>query len=148
MSEAYIPDQTDWQIIEILAREEATNSAIALSIGVTEGTVRQRLKKLKEAGILKIKALIDPEILENKQLAIVAANVTESRLLEQKAHEIKALPSVLSVSIVSGQYDLLFEVLVDSNKGLVRFLTEELATVKDISKTETFVALKTLDKYV
>lgn len=144
----YRPDSIDWKIIEILAVEECTNSAIAGRIGVTEGTVRQRLKKLKDAGVLKIKALINPEILENKQLAIIAANVAESKLLEKKAIEIRRLPSVLSVSIVSGRYDLVFEVLVDSNKGLVGFLTGELAKVSGIQKTETFVALKSLDKYV
>ena len=43
------PDATDWKIIEILRRGHETNSSIAEKIGVVEGTVRQRIKKLKES---------------------------------------------------------------------------------------------------
>ena len=42
----------------------------------------------------------------------------------------------------------MIEVLVESNKGLVQFLTETLSTIKGISDTETFVMLKTFGKYV
>ena len=74
--------------------------------------------------------------------------VAESRLLDVKAREIAALAGVLSVSLVSGRYDLMVEVLVDSNQGLVRFLTEELSRVKDIAQTETFLNLKSYRKYI
>jgi len=117
-------------------------------LGVSEGTVRQRLKRLQDAGILRIKALRNPNLLQDQQLALVTANVSESRLLDAKAREIAQLEHVLSVAILSGQYDLIMEVLVDSNKGLIRFLTEELATVKGLRKTETFLLLRSYDKWI
>jgi Lrp/AsnC family transcriptional regulator for asnA, asnC and gidA len=72
----------------------------------------------------------------------------EAKYLDKKAQEISELENVLSVSIVSGQYDFMIEVLVESNKGLVSFLTEKLSTVGGISKTETFVILKSYEKWV
>jgi len=138
------PDSLDWKIIGILSKKHITNSMLAKRLGVSEGTIRQRLKKLQEKGILQIRALRDPNILENQQLAMVAATLNEARLLDQKAQEISQLKNVLSVSIVSGRYDFLIEVLVESNKGLVNFLTEQLSLVEGISKTETFVVLKSL----
>ena len=42
----------------------------------------------------------------------------------------------------------MLEVLVDSNRGLVRFLTETLSTIDGISTTESFVTLKSYKKYV
>jgi hypothetical protein len=55
---------------------------------------------------------------------------------------------VLSVSIVSGRCDLMAEVLVDSNKGLVKFLTEQLSPVKGITHSESFLMLKHYRKFL
>ena len=142
------PDDTDWKIISILKRGDVPNNTIARKLGVSEGTVRARLKRLKEAGILQVRALINPDVLESKQLVIVAVRVAESKLLERKAEELAKLENVLSVSIASGRYDLIAEVLLDSNKGLVRFLTEELSTIEGILASESFIMLKSYNKFV
>ena len=142
------PDTLDWKIINILSKKYMPNSTVAKKLGVTEGTIRQRLKRLQNGSVLKIRALRDPNILENQQLAIVAATLMEAKYLDQKAREISALENVLSVSIVSGRYDFLIEVLAKSNKGLVSFLTKKLSTIEGISKTETFVVLKSYEKWV
>lgn len=142
------PDDTDWKIIDILRTGYVPNNTIARELDISEGTVRLRLKKLRDAGILEIKALINPDTLENKQLALIAMRVAESRLLESKAEEISRLPNVLSVSILSGRYDLIAEVLVDSNRGLVQFLTEELPDVEGVLSSESFLMLKNYGKFV
>ena len=142
------PDQTDWKIINLLSEQYLPNITIAKKLGLSEGTIRQRIKRMQAAGILKIKALRDTNVLENQQLAIIAVNVEHSNQLDTKAREISELPEVLSVSIVSGRYDLLVEVLVDSNKGLVKFLTESLSQVDEISATESFVTLRSYNRWV
>ena len=142
------PDQTDWEIINILREGHQPNNHIADVLGVSEGMVRRRIQRLKEAGILQIRALIDPDVLEHKQIAFIGVNVAESRLLEAKANELAALKDVQSVSLLSGRYDLLVEVLLDSNHGMVRFLTEELASIEGICRTESFLLLKSVNKRV
>jgi Lrp/AsnC family transcriptional regulator for asnA, asnC and gidA len=142
------PDATDWKIIEILQKGYVPNNTIARELDISEGTVRARLKKLRDAGVLEVKALINPDALANKQLALVAMRVAESRLLESKAEEVAKLENVLSVSIASGRYDLIAEVLVDSNRGLVRFLTEELSSVDGVLSSESFLMLKSYNKFV
>jgi len=142
------PDDLDWKIIEILSAEAIPNSTIAEKVGVSEGTVRARLKKLKDAGVLQVRALINPEVLANKQLVLVGLTVVEARLLDSKAQEVAALPGVLSVSIASGRYDLIVEVLTESNKGLVTFLTGPLASVQGIRSSESFIMLKGYNKFV
>jgi len=142
------PDKLDWKIINILSKKHIPNSAIAQKLSVSEGTVRQRLKKLQNNGVLKIRALRDPNTLENQQLAVIAATLMEAKLLDRKAKEISKLTNVISVSVVSGRYDILIEVLVESNKGLVNFLTEKLSAIEGISKTETFLILKSYQKWL
>lgn len=141
-------DELDWRIIGILREENAPNSTIARELGVSEGAIRQRLKKLKDAEALKVKALINPDILEGRVLAVVAINVAESAQLDTKAREISRLKDVLAVNITTGRYDLFAEVLVDSNHGLVEFLIKELSQVRGILSTESFLMLKGYNKYV
>ncbi len=141
-------DETDWAIVNRLREEAINNVDLARELGVSEGTVRQRLKVLKESGVLKVTAGIDPDALDNQQVAIVAVNVATASLLESKAREIAALPHVTSVSIVTGRYDLIAEVLVNSNHGLVDFLTGELAKVTQVIATESFLLLKNYGRFV
>jgi Lrp/AsnC family transcriptional regulator, regulator for asnA, asnC and gidA len=142
-------DEIDRGIVEALRADGRTNnSVIAAQLGIAEGTVRQRMRKLTEAGIVRISALVNPEIISEHQLCMVGLNLTESRRLESSAAEISKLPEVRSVAIVTGRYDLLVEVLVDSNHGLIRFLSESLAKVAGIESTETFLLLKTYDKWI
>lgn len=142
------PDKTDWKIIDLLSTKHLPNNKVAQELGVSEGTVRRRIKLMQDSGIMKIKALLDPDVLKNKQLAIIMANVAETRLLDEKAAELSALKDVLSVALVSGRYDLMIEVLVESNRGLVRFLTESLSAIEGIAATETFITLKSYNKFI
>jgi Lrp/AsnC family transcriptional regulator for asnA, asnC and gidA len=141
-------DKTDWSIIELLSEQYLSNNEIARRLEVSEGTVRRRIKTLQDEGIMRIKAQLDPNVMEERQIAMVTANVTEANLLDKKARELSRLKGVTSVSILSGQFDLLIEVIVDSNRGLMRFLIDELSTVEGLSKTETFVILKSYGKYI
>jgi len=141
-------DKTDWSIIELLSEQYLSNNEIARRLDISEGTVRRRIKTLQDEGIMRIKALLDPNVMEERQIAMVTANVAEAHLLDTKAREISNLKGVTSVSILAGQFDLLIEILVDSNHGLMRFLIDELSTVQGLSKTETFVILKSYGKYI
>ena len=142
------PDEFDWKIISILRKEYTPNSVIAKELGVSEGMVRQRLRRLRDAEVLTIRAEINPEVLEKQQLAIIAINVHESKLLDQKACEVVALENVLHVMVVSGQFDLIAKVLIDSNRGLVKFLIEKLSTVEGIDTTQSFIVLKSYNLFI
>lgn len=148
VTKRYDLDERDWAIIELLRAGTISNSAVAKELGVSEGMIRQRIKRLRELGILSLRGLINPEILANRQVVWLGANVVESHLLAEKAEEISVLKDVLSVSIVSGRFDLVIELLLDSHHGLVDFLIEELSRVEGITSTESFVTLKTYQKFV
>ena len=110
--------------------------------------MRQRIKKLFDAGVFRVAGLLDPEFLPDHQLCMLGLKVDESKQLEQRARDVAALPEVRSVAIVTGRYDLFVEVLVSSNQGLIRFLSESLAEVPGIASSETFLLLKTYDKWI
>jgi Lrp/AsnC family transcriptional regulator for asnA, asnC and gidA len=142
-------DEIDRGIIQALRADGRTNnSVIAAKLEVAEGTVRQRVRKLNEAGVLRVSALVNPEVISEHQLCMVGLKIAESHRLEASAEAVSALPEVRSVAIVTGRYDLIAEVLVASNHGLIRFLSESLAQVQGIQSSETFLLLKTYDKWI
>lgn len=141
-------DDRDHRIIELLRSGVINNSSVAKELGVSEGMVRQRIRRLKEDGILSLRGLINPDILANRQLVMLGINVSETRRLDEIARQVSGLESVLSVSLVSGRFDLVVELLLDSHQGLVDFLIDHLSTIEGITRTESFVTLKTYSKFV
>ncbi len=142
-------DKIDWQIINALREDgRESNAQIARRLNVTEGTIRSRIKKLGDAGILRIVGQVNPEFLVQHQVVMVGINVQVNRSLEKTAQAIARLPNVNFAAITSGRYDIIAQVLVDSNKGIINFLTESLARIPSVSRTETFMLLKTHNCWV
>jgi Lrp/AsnC family transcriptional regulator, regulator for asnA, asnC and gidA len=144
-----IADETDREIIRILNRDgRITNNEMATQLNVSEGTVRNRIKKLSEAGLLKVVGLINPDDSPTKQLMLLGVNITSSKNLAKKASEISKLPTVESAYITAGRYDIMVEVWIDAKGGLIEFLSQTLAKVEGIASTESFLVMKSFNKWL
>jgi Lrp/AsnC family transcriptional regulator, regulator for asnA, asnC and gidA len=108
----------------------------------------QNLSKLRESGLLTISGLISPDDVDTKQLVFLGVNISKSKNLFKKAEQISTLKNVLSVCITSGRYDMIVEVWVDVKFGMIDFLSKQLATVTEIASTESFLVMKSCDKYI
>jgi Lrp/AsnC family transcriptional regulator for asnA, asnC and gidA len=62
--------------------------------------------------------------------------------LVKKGEEFSKLKGVVSVSVVTGRYDLILVVLLNEHFGLLEFYTEEVSRLKDVQSVETFVVYK------
>ncbi len=114
---------------------------VAEELGITENTVRARYKKLIDAGVLEVTALVNPEMIEGHQTAMVGMKVKSADLVSA-GERIAGLKGVISVRVVTGRYDLLVEILLKEGFGLLEFFTGELASVDDVQDFETFVVYK------
>jgi len=142
-------DETDWDIIGLLATDgRMTAKTMSKKLGLAEATIRNRLTKLARSNQVRIAGLINPDSFEDKVVALVAVEVKEVANLDIIGQQISELQSVQNVTIASGRYDLIIEILVDSNKGIIKFLEDELAKIKGVGKTETFLILKSFNKWV
>jgi Lrp/AsnC family transcriptional regulator for asnA, asnC and gidA len=142
-------DETDRQMIRILNQDgRITNNDIATQLNVSEGTVRNRIKKLSDAGLLKVAGLINPDDSPDKQLMLLGVNITSSKDLTKKAAELAKLPNVESAYITAGRYDIMVEVWIDAKGGLIEFLSKTLAKVEGIASTESFLVMKSFNKWL
>ncbi len=114
---------------------------IAVDLGVSESTVRQRTERLIERGVLQVVGVTDPLRLGYDQMAMVGVRCESERLLGV-ADEIAELPEVTYVVVTAGAYDLLVETVCRDNAELLSFLADKLRRIPGVVSTETFVYLK------
>ena len=114
---------------------------IGEALGVTENTVRARVSKLQEEGVLDIRGLVDPEKLPGHSTVIMGIKLQGMNLV-QKGEEFSRLKGVVTARVVTGRFDLILEVMVKDDDGLLEFFTEELDNVEGVLSAETFVVYK------
>lgn len=136
-------DELDLAILAMLqtnGRRPFTD--IAQEIGVSEGTVRNRVSRLLEEKVLHIVGLVDPNSLGFNAPAIIGVSINEGDI-EKIASEIAQFPEVSYLIMVSGEFDLFVEVLCRDREHLADFLNQNLRRVEGVSKTQTFMTLRT-----
>jgi Lrp/AsnC family transcriptional regulator for asnA, asnC and gidA len=134
-------DKTNLAIIKHLRNGRKSYQKIARDLAVSENTVRARVQKLIEEGILDINGVINPESIDGHRVVIVGVKL-QSMDLVNKGKEFSKLKGVVSVSVVTGRFDLILIVLLKSGFGLLEFYTEEVSRIKEVQSVETFVVYK------
>ena len=141
-------DDIDRKIIFKLQEDgKASSKEIAEALKVSDGTIRFRMNKLINRGLLNIAGSINPFCFKNGIAAFVGMEL-EKRTHAKTMKSISNLDGVVSVCNVSGKYDLLVEVFLESRKDLNKFLIEDLSHIDGINRTETFIILDALDKWM
>ncbi|HAK46953.1 MAG TPA: transcriptional regulator [Spirochaeta sp.] len=134
-------DEINLQIIKHLQDGRKSFKIIADELSVTENTVRARVNRLVEEGVLNISGLVNPENIPGHQTAIIGVKIKNMRLVE-KGEEFSKLNGVISVAVVTGRYDLIVQVLLSDECSLLEFYTNEVTKIDDVQDVETFIVYK------
>lgn len=139
-----IIDEINLAIIRHLKDGRVPFKKIADSLSVSEGTVRTRVRKLTDEGVLDIAGLVDPEAIPDLGVVIVGVKVKDMDLVK-KGEEFSKLKGVTSVCVVTGRYDLIVTVLLTKDFTMLRFYTEEVSTIENVRSVESFVVYKSFN---
>ena len=133
-------EETNKAIIKQLCDGRKAYSAIAEELSITENTVRARVNKLIDEGVLQISGLIDPESIPGLQVVMMGVKL-KTLDLERKAQEFSQLRGVISAAVVTGRYDLIVQLILSDEEGLslLDFFKKELVKISEILEVETFV---------
>ncbi len=134
-------DETNIAIIKQLRQGRKSYKQISEYLGITENTVRTRVNKLTEEGILEISGLVDTEAIPGHRIVMVGVKLATMDLVI-KGKEFSKLKGVVSVSVVTGRFDLILTVLINEGFGLLEFFTEEVSKIEAVQSVETFVVYK------
>ena len=132
---------TNIEIIKHLREGRKSFNAIAVDLSLSENTVRSRVAKMIEEGVLDISALVNPEAIPGHRLVLVGVKLDTMDLVKKGA-EFSRLRGVISVCVVTGRFDLIVSVLLKEDFGLLEFYTNEVSRLKDVQSVETFVVYK------
>jgi Lrp/AsnC family transcriptional regulator, regulator for asnA, asnC and gidA len=130
-------DELDQRIIDRLA-EDATlsNRKIARDFGLTEGTIRARLKRLLEAKAIRVTAVTNVARLRNPILAYLWIEVDAACHVETVAEVLSTLPEITFVAVMLGRCDVLAMTLVEDADGLTRFLHDTIDKIPGVHRVQ------------
>ena len=134
-------DNTSMAIISQLRDGRKSFKKIADELGLSENTVRARVNKLIDAGVLEISGLVNPEAIPHHRMVMVGVKLKTMDLVK-KGEAFSRLPGVVSVSVVTGRYDLILVVFLKEGYDLLEFYTREVSRIEDVQSVETFVVYK------
>jgi Lrp/AsnC family transcriptional regulator for asnA, asnC and gidA len=134
-------DDLDHKMINLLQMDgRASNAKIAREVGVSEGTVRRRLRRLVEDDVVKVIAVPNLEKLGYNTTALIGIQTSPGRS-DFVANAIAQLPEAQYVAITTGAYDIFVWTGLPSAEALGDFLREKIGPIAGVQRTETFVNL-------
>lgn len=143
MSQVQI-DELDKQLIDILSKDARTsNRRIAADLGVTEGTVRGRVRRLQQDGLIAFTAITSFELADSTKMAFIGAQVEVDRVREV-AETIAALDDINAVMVTMGRFNVTAICLFNELDLLHEIASEKILSIDGVHHVETSIAVKTL----
>lgn len=131
-------DATNIEIIRHLKNGRKSYKVIASALSITENTVRSRVNRMIEDGLLDISGNIRVDALPGHNLLYLGVKL-KTMELQKKALEFSKLPGVVSAGIVTGRYDLILQVLLNEENTLLEFITGQVTKIDDVQTVESFI---------
>ena len=136
-------DATDQQLLSLLRKDaRASIATLAQKLGVSRGTVTNRITRLEDAGIIvgyTVRLRPDAEPNEIRAWMSIAVEGNETRAV---IANLLGEPGVASLHDTNGRWDLLAELRAANLSELSQVL-ERIRLVRGISSTETSIHLQT-----
>jgi len=118
-----LKDKLNQQIIDLLELDgRLPFKEIANSLNISEGTVRNRVNRMKDAGVLQIKALVDRSAINYSTDSMLGIKVASSSSPSLVAKRLENCNEIVFIMWVTGRYDLLVEIASESDDTLSKFL--------------------------
>ena len=130
-------DELDAKIVSVLhADGRTTNTEVARRLGCAEATVRKRVARLLDDGVMQFQAWVDPLKVGYEVYAIIQIQVSPPSI-EAVAETLGKLPEIAFLGVCTGDFDIFAAAVFRSNADLYDFLTKRLSGVPGIIRTAT-----------
>ena len=141
-------DNTDHKIINLLLDDgRMAASEIARRIGSTERSVRYRIERLVENGVIKVTAVVNPRTLGYHIVADVFIEV-EPAFIMDVAKKLAEHENVTYVACSIGERDVSAQVVARNTDEVYALATEFIGKLNGVRKTTTsIVPIKLKDVY-
>ena len=137
-------DDLDRKLIDILARDaRISNRKIAVDLNVTEGTVRGRIKRLQNDGLIAFTAITSFGLTDSTKLAFIGVQA-DIGSTDAIAREIAQISELNAVMITTGRFNILAVCLFSKLDQLQHIASDLILGIEGVHHVETSIAVKTV----
>lgn len=132
----YSIDEVDRGILRALEQDGRMSfRLIARTLGIAEATVRMRVKRMREAGIVEILAFTDPQKVGPYNTAILFVNIDIS---QRKAilERLEDYPEISFLATLLGRGDLAIEIVASNEQVLWEFVANKIRVLPGVLSVE------------
>jgi len=139
-------DRTDRSILALLQHNaRLTNKEIARLVNLSPTPCLRRIGMLEEAGyVSRYKAVLDPAKLGFSIFAFLSLKRSRESSQADVARRIMEIPEVLSCHVVSGEFDLMAEVVARDMDDYARITLDHIAKMPGIYDLRSTFSIKAL----
>lgn len=135
-------DEIDLRIIQALQVDgRSSNAKIARQLKVSQGTVRNRIERMRRDDLIRVNAWINALKLNLLTNALIRVR-TSIDTFDAVARALAAHEEVRYLAITMGDAYITAEVVVSDNDALMRFIDEKIPAIPGITGIEVSVILR------
>ena len=140
-------DELDMKLLFELTKDGSISvPALSKKLGINASVLYSRIKRLmKKKLIKKFTVVIDDSLLGIGVKASVGIN-RDPKLKDNIHKKLMDTPEVISISEVTGRFDIIVKVHAKNLEALHSIVIEKIGKIDGIINTETFVELQKTDK--
>jgi Lrp/AsnC family transcriptional regulator for asnA, asnC and gidA len=138
-------DEKDMKILEILRENARTPlTDIATTLGVSESTIRKRVRALEDRGVIKrYTIVVDPAKLGYNSVSFVGLDVEPTHFLDV-AIKMTEFPEVRFVATSTGDHMIMTEIWLKDGRELGKFIAEKIGRLEGVQRVCPAVILEKL----
>lgn len=131
-------DEVDKSIVAQLSRDaRVSNGQIAGELGVTEGMVRARIKRMEEEKLIRLTAVTNIDRFGDALLAYIWVEVERSDSTRAVASALAEIPELGFVGVMLGRSDILAITMVRNTEHLAEFVHTRISVIEGVRRTES-----------
>ena len=131
-------DKTDKAIISHLQEDGRKSfTDIANQLGIAKNTVRNRVTRLQEAGVLNIIGWVDPRAVGFNAPALIQIAIEPPSLIEEAAEKLSEIREVRFVAMMTGEYPIMIDARCRDREHLTELITKTIYQIPGVVSTRT-----------
>lgn len=135
-------DELDHKIVTALGTDaRVSNRQIAAALGVTEGTIRTRIKRLQSEGLIQFTVVTDFKLVGSPNLVMLGIHADISRV-PALAMTLAAIPELGCVMVLLGRYNLLAMGLFTSIEQVNELIRKRIRTLPGVRSVESLTSIR------
>ncbi len=109
--------------------------------GVTAATIRNRIKRMKAAGVMDVVLVLNPYKIGYNTFSVIGLKIRSGADAEQVASALLSIPGVTNLVMVAGRFDFFVDYMCKNMDEYREFMTKTLWRIPNIANAESFLAL-------